>query len=83
MRSDSTLPWYVRSRARQGHDYSIYESDHHLLLGFWGRAERGHHTVKHLFSHIDGFHSIFLLWYLEGKWSCDVDIDQSAGSMVM
>jgi len=32
---------------------------------------------------IDGFHSIFLLWQLEGKGSCDVDIDQSAGSMVM
>jgi len=32
---------------------------------------------------IDGFHSIFLLWQLEGKGSCDVDIDQLAGSMVM
>jgi len=32
---------------------------------------------------IDGFHSIFSLWQLEGKGSCDVDIDQSAGSMVM
>jgi len=27
--------------------------------------------------------SIFLLWQLEGKGSCDVNIDQSAGSMVM
>jgi len=25
---------------------------------------------------IDGFHSIFSLWQLEGKGSCDVDIDQ-------
>jgi len=32
---------------------------------------------------IDGFPSIFSLWQLEGKGSCDVDIDQSAGSMVM
>ena len=32
---------------------------------------------------IDGFHSIFLLWQLEGKGSCDVDIDQSASSMVI
>jgi len=32
---------------------------------------------------IDGFQSIFSLWQLEGKGSCDVDIDQSAGSMVM
>ena len=32
---------------------------------------------------IDGFYSIFSLWQLEGKASCDVDIDQSAGSMVM
>jgi len=32
---------------------------------------------------IDGFHSIFSLWQLECKVSCDVDIDQSAGSMVM
>jgi len=31
---------------------------------------------------IDRFHSILLLWQLEGKGSCDVDIDQSAGSMV-
>jgi len=28
-------------------------------------------------------HSIFLLWQLEGKGSCDVDIDQSASSLVM
>ena len=32
---------------------------------------------------IDGFHSIISLWQLEGKGSCDVDIDQSAGSVVM
>ena len=32
---------------------------------------------------IDEFHSIFLLWQLEGKGSCDVDVDQSAGSMMM
>ena len=32
---------------------------------------------------IDGFQSIFSLWQLEGKGSCDVDIGQSAGSMVM
>ena len=32
---------------------------------------------------IDGFHGIFYYWQLEGKGSCDVDIDQSAGSMVM
>jgi len=32
---------------------------------------------------IDGFHSIFSLWQLEGKGSCDVDIDQSADSIVM
>jgi len=32
---------------------------------------------------IDGFQSIFSLWQLEGKGSCDVDIDQSVGSMVM
>ena len=32
---------------------------------------------------IDGIHSIFSLWQLEGKGSCDVDIDQSADSMVM
>jgi len=32
---------------------------------------------------IDGFHSIFSLWQLEGKESCDVDIDQSSDSMVM
>jgi len=31
----------------------------------------------------DGFQSIFSLWQLEGKGSCDVDIGQSAGSMVM
>ena len=32
---------------------------------------------------IDGFRSIFSLWQLEGKGSCDMDLDQSAGSMVM
>ena len=32
---------------------------------------------------IDEFHSIYSLWRLEGKGSCDVDIDQSAGSMMM
>jgi len=32
---------------------------------------------------IDRFHSIFLLWQLEGEGSCDVDINQSVGSMVM
>jgi len=32
---------------------------------------------------IDGFHSIFSLWQLEGKGSCNVDIDHSTGSMVM
>jgi len=32
---------------------------------------------------VDGFHSISILWQLEGKGSCDGDIDQSAGSMVM
>jgi len=32
---------------------------------------------------IHGFHSIFSLWQLKGKGSYDVDIDQSAGSMVM
>ena len=43
-------------------------------------------SVKFLFDvglFIDGFHSIILLWQLEGKESCDVDIDQSAGSMVI
>ena len=33
--------------------------------------------------YIDGFHSIFSLWQLEGKESCDVDSDQSVGSMMM
>ena len=32
---------------------------------------------------IDGFHSIFSLCQLEGKGSSDVDIYQSADSMVM
>ena len=32
---------------------------------------------------IDRFQRIFSLWQLEGKGSCDVDIVQSAGSMVM
>ena len=38
---------------------------------------------KSLFQDIDEFRSIFSLWQLEGKGSCDVHIDQSAGSMVM
>ena len=33
---------------------------------------------KSVYVSIDGFHSIFLLWQLEGKGSCDVDIDQSS-----
>ena len=32
---------------------------------------------------IDGFHSIFSLWQLKGKGSYDVDIDQSAETMVI
>ena len=32
---------------------------------------------------IDRFHSIFHLRNWRAKWSCDVDIDQSAGNMVM
>jgi len=39
------------------------------------------HHMEH--GTIDRFHSIFSLWQLEGKGSCDVDIDQSAGSMVI
>jgi len=42
-----------------------------------------HETSALSTSYIDGFHTIFLLWQQEGKGSCDVDIDQSAGSMVM
>ena len=40
-------------------------------------------NVQESLQYIDGFQSIFSLWQLEGKGSCDVDIDQSAGSMVM
>ena len=32
---------------------------------------------------IDEFHGIFYYWQLEDIGSCDVDIDPSAGSMVM
>ena len=40
-------------------------------------------NVPRINKSIDGFHSTFLLWQLEGKGPCDVNIDQSAYSMVM
>ena len=40
-------------------------------------------SVRAIWHEIYGFHGIFSLWQLEGKGSCDVDIDQSAGSMAI
>jgi len=51
-------------------------TDMHTHLSF-------HKIGEHSFEPIHGFHSNLLLWQLEGKGSCDVYIDQSAGSMVM
>ena len=41
------------------------------------------YTRRYFPACIDGFRSIFSQWQLEGKGSCDADIDQSAGSIVM
>ena len=35
-----------------------------------------------LLADIDGFHSILSLWQLEGKGSCDVDIDRSTSRLM-
>ena len=40
------------------------------------RYDAQHMRWGELHSSIDVFHSIFSLWQLEGKGSCDVDIDQ-------
>jgi len=47
------------------------------------RIEASSNKHKQSKNYIDGFNSMFSLWQLEGRGSCVVDIDQSAGTMVM
>jgi len=67
----STYSW--RGHTRQGFGDPIMDAIFQTVINWPVNAP----------NHIDGFHSILLLWQLEGKGSCDVYIDQSAGSMVM
>jgi len=55
------------------------------ILGnsYWGRPTGQVSTQEHKGQYIDRFHSIFHHRNWRAKASCDVDINQSAGSMVM